>query len=206
MPQRTEKTEPDAPPNCAVLPKRIALAAAFPRRSVKAGIDRTHKLCFSSVRPSIPGQPALRGGPQRRGARAGGGPLSGGGAPAPPERRGDPGERAGVSEGNGYTLRAASAPQAGDAPSSAVILRRISTDEKHALLRACFRLSKNPRRAREGRSPLELPIVPGGVYGGKVACLKGKQVALPPPGRFLRRQIPFSRAKIVSLQFLRPEI
>ena len=111
---------------------------AFPRRSVNAGVDRTHKLCFSSVRPSIPGQPALHGGPQRRGARAGGGPLSGGGAPAPPERRGDPGERAGVSEGNGYTLRAASAPQAGDAPSSAVILRRISTDEKHALLRACF--------------------------------------------------------------------
>ena len=31
---------------------------AFPRRSVKAGVDRTHKLCFSSVRPSIPGQPA----------------------------------------------------------------------------------------------------------------------------------------------------
>ena len=31
---------------------------AFPRRSVKAGVDRTHKLCSSSVRPSIPGQPA----------------------------------------------------------------------------------------------------------------------------------------------------
>ena len=192
MPQMTEKTAPDAPPNCAVLPKRIALAAAFPRRSVKAGVDRTHKLCFSSVRPSIPGQPALCGGPQRRGARAGGRPLSGGGAPAPPERRGDPGERANVSEGNGYAPRAASAPQAGDAPSSAVILRRLSTDEKHALLRACFRLSKNPRRAREGRSPLEFKSCPA-------ACTAGT-------GRFLRRKIPFSRAKIVSLQFLRPEI
>ena len=28
---------------------------------------------------------------------------------------------------------------------------------------------KKPRRAREGRSPLELSIVPSGVYGGRGA-------------------------------------
>ena len=55
-----------------------------------------------------------------------------------------------------------------------------------------FRLSKNPWRAREGQSPLEFQSCPA-------ACTVGT-------GGFLRRKIPFSRAKIGSLQFLRPEI
>ena len=57
---------------------------------------------------------------------------------------------------------------------------------------ARLRLSKNPRSAREGQSPLEFQSCPA-------ACTVGT-------GGFLRRKIPFSRAKIVSLQFLRPEI
>ena len=55
--------------------------------------------------------------------------------------------------------------------------RRVSVETRRASL------SKKPRRAREGRSPLELPIVPGGVYGGKVACPSGKEVALRPAKR-----------------------
>ena len=55
-----------------------------------------------------------------------------------------------------------------------------------------LRLSKNPRSAREDQSPLEFQSCPA-------ACTVGT-------GGFLRRKIPFSRAKIVSLQFLRPEI
>ena len=57
---------------------------------------------------------------------------------------------------------------------------------------ARLRLSKNPWSAREGQSPLEFQSCPA-------ACTVGT-------GGFLRRKIPFSRAKIVSLQFLRPEI
>ena len=34
-------------------------------------------------------------------------------------------------------------------------------------LSGALRLSKNPWRVREGRSSLELLIVPGGVYGGR---------------------------------------
>ena len=48
------------------------------------------------------------------------------------------------------------------------------------------------RRAREGRSPFALQSSPA-------ACTAGT-------GQFLRRKIPFSRAKIVSLQFPRPKI
>ena len=55
-----------------------------------------------------------------------------------------------------------------------------------------LRLSKKPRSAREGQNPLEFPSCPA-------ACTVGT-------GGFLRRKIPFSSAKIVSLQFLRPEI
>ena len=62
----------------------------------------------------------------------------------------------------------------------------------HAPLARCDRLSKNPWSAREGQSPLEFQSCPA-------ACTVGT-------GGFLRRKIPFSRAKIVSLQFLRPEI
>ena len=54
---------------------------------------------------------------------------------------------------------------------------------------ASRRLSKNQR---EGQSPFTLQSSPA-------ACTAGA-------GRFLRRKIPFSRAKIVSLQFPRPEI
>ena len=57
---------------------------------------------------------------------------------------------------------------------------------------ARLRLSKNPWSAREGQSPLEFQSCPA-------ACTVGT-------GGFLRRKIPFSSAKIVSLQFLRPEI
>ena len=46
-------------------------------------------------------------------------------------------------------------------------------------------------RAREGRSPFELSIVPSGMYGGH--------------GAIWRRKIPFSREKIVSLQAPRPK-
>ena len=65
----------------------------------------------------------------------------------------------------------------------------LTSKSPHLLRTSIFR---KLRRAREGRSPFELPIVHSGVYGGH--------------GRFLRRKIPFSRAKIVSLQFLRPKI
>ena len=50
---------------------------------------------------------------------------------------------------------------------------------------------EKPGRARENRSPLEFQSTPA-------ACTAGS-------GRLLRRNIPFSGAKIVSLQFLRPE-
>ena len=55
-----------------------------------------------------------------------------------------------------------------------------------------LRLSKKPSESSRGPKPSRIPIVPGGVYAGG--------------GRFLRREIPFPRAKIDSLQFLRPEI
>ena len=48
------------------------------------------------------------------------------------------------------------------------------------------------RRARECRSPLEIPIVPSGVYGGH--------------GAIFALEKRFSRAKIVSMQFLRSKI
>ena len=53
------------------------------------------------------------------------------------------------------------------------------------------RLSKNPRRAREGRSPLEFKSCPA-------ACTAGA-------GLFYRREIPFPGEKIATLQILRPE-
>ena len=49
-----------------------------------------------------------------------------------------------------------------------------------------------PKNQREEQSPFALQSSPA-------ACTAGA-------GRFLRRKIPFSRAKIVSLQFPRPEI
>ena len=71
---------------------------------------------------------------------------------------------------------------------------RISGDIKPpgTIVPGGFSLSKTQRRAREGRSPLEFKSSPA-------ACTSGA-------GRFLRRKIPFSRAKIVTLQILRPGI
>ena len=57
---------------------------------------------------------------------------------------------------------------------------------------AAHRLSKNP-------GELERVATLSNFQSRPAACTVGT-------GRFLRRKIPFSRAKIVSLQFLRPEI
>ena len=73
-----------------------------------------------------------------------------------------------------------------------VILQRAAEQPDEVAFARLFRLSKNPWRAREGQSPLEFQSCPA-------ACTVGT-------GGFLRRKIPFPRAKIVSLQFLRPEI
>ena len=53
-------------------------------------------------------------------------------------------------------------------------------------------VKKLQRRAREGGSPFAVQSSPA-------ACTAGT-------GQFLRRKIPFSRAKIASLQFPRPKI
>ena len=55
-----------------------------------------------------------------------------------------------------------------------------------------FRSPRLPKNQREGQSPFALQSSPA-------ACTAGT-------GRFLRRKISFSRAKIASLQFPRPEI
>ena len=54
---------------------------------------------------------------------------------------------------------------------------------------AAYSLSKTPGEL-ERAAALSIYIVPGGVYGG---C-----------GRILRREIPFTIAKILSLRFSRP--
>ena len=48
-----------------------------------------------------------------------------------------------------------------------------------------LRLSKNPRRAREGRSPFELSIVPSGVYGGHGAIFAPENPIFQRKNRFL---------------------
>ena len=48
-----------------------------------------------------------------------------------------------------------------------------------------LRLSKNPRRAREGRSSLELLIVPGGVYGGRGTIFAEENLIFQSKNRFL---------------------
>ena len=48
-----------------------------------------------------------------------------------------------------------------------------------------FRLSKNPRRAREGRNPLELSIVPSGVYGGHGTIFAPENLIFQSKNRFL---------------------
>ncbi|MDD7412806.1 MAG: hypothetical protein PUK86_06250, partial [bacterium] len=48
-----------------------------------------------------------------------------------------------------------------------------------------LRLSKNPRRAREGRSPLELPIAPSGVYGGRGTIFAPENPIFQSKNRFL---------------------
>ena len=51
---------------------------------------------------------------------------------------------------------------------------------------------KTPEESARGRKPFRGSIVPGGVYGGD--------------GAIFAAEIPFSRAKIASLQFPRPKI
>ena len=87
--------------------------------------------------------------------------------------------------------RLSHAPAAGiiSGPASRALCK-ICSRRRVCFFAAALRLSKNQR---EGQSPFALQSVPGGVYGGG-------------GGDFLRRKIPFSRAKIASLQFPRPEI
>ena len=51
--------------------------------------------------------------------------------------------------------------------------------------RESLRLSKNPRRAREGRSPLELSIAPSGVYGGHGTIFAPENLIFQNKNRFL---------------------
>ena len=44
---------------------------------------------------------------------------------------------------------------------------------------------KKPRRALEGRSPLELSIVPSGVYGGRGAIFAPENLIFQSKNRFL---------------------
>ena len=55
---------------------------------------------------------------------------------------------------------------------------------------AALRLSKNPRRAREGRSPFELSIVPSGVYGGHGAIFAPENPIFQRKNRFLAGSAP----------------
>ena len=57
---------------------------------------------------------------------------------------------------------------------------------------------KKPRRAREGRSPFDR-AVPGSTCC-RFSIIKAVQIYNVGTGRFLRRKIPFSREKSVSLQ------
>ena len=52
---------------------------------------------------------------------------------------------------------------------------------------AMRQFDRKPRESSRGPQPSRISIVPGGMYGGG--------------GRFLRREIPFPREKITSLQF-----
>ena len=62
---------------------------------------------------------------------------------------------------------------------------------------------KKPRRAREGRSPFDR-AVPGSTCC-RFSIRKAVQIYNVGTGRFLRRKIPFSREKSVSLQAPRPK-
>ena len=57
--------------------------------------------------------------------------------------------------------------------------------EKEARDHALLRLSKNPWRAREGRSSLGLLIVPGGVYGGRGTIFAAENLIFQSKNRFL---------------------
>ena len=48
-----------------------------------------------------------------------------------------------------------------------------------------IRLSKKPWRVREGRSSLELLIVPGGVYGGRGTIFAEENLIFQSKNRFL---------------------
>ena len=62
---------------------------------------------------------------------------------------------------------------------------------------------EKPRRAREGRSPFDR-AVPGSTCC-RFSIRKAVQIYNVGTGRFLRRKIPFSREKSVSLQAPRPK-
>ena len=48
MPQRTEKTEPDAPPNCAVLPEKMFAGKLYDPfcEGMPEARRRVHELCL----------------------------------------------------------------------------------------------------------------------------------------------------------------
>ena len=52
-------------------------------------------------------------------------------------------------------------------------------------LSGALRLSKKPWRVREGRSSLELLIVPGGVYGGRGTIFAEENLIFQSKNRFL---------------------
>ena len=52
-------------------------------------------------------------------------------------------------------------------------------------LSGALRLSKNPWRVREGRSSLELLIVPGGMYGGRGTIFAAENLIFQSKNRFL---------------------
>ena len=58
-------------------------------------------------------------------------------------------------------------------------------DELSTAGRLWLRLLKKPWRAREGRSSPELPIVPGGVYGGRGTIESGGKSHFPEQKSFL---------------------
>ena len=55
-----------------------------------------------------------------------------------------------------------------------------------------------PRESSRGPKPSRIKIVPGGVYVGQVACLKGKQVASRPAKRNRRFRFAAARAIFVA--------
>ena len=107
---------------------------------------------------------------------------------------------AGTSPSRGGTVVAIKAPLKGAADKryTEAILRReafrLSKNsgelERRLFQKGGLRLSKNPRRAREGRSPFELSIVPSGVYGGHGAIFAPENPIFQRKNRFLAVSAP----------------